>query len=589
MNDKPEYIGRFPIEKTLGVGGMGVVYSAKDPDIGRKVAIKVLHATDNHEALERFKNEARTMGEISHPNIIILLEYGIDGNKPFLVMEYLEGLSLEKWIQEPHTLNEHKKILLNLCDALNFTHNKGILHRDLKPGNIQVLPTGDAKLLDFGIASGKDSGLTATGFFIGTPKYLAPEILQDTTHTKKSDCYSLGLLAYTMLRGRNPFSADNFEATMTRVLTKVPVSLHKTNHKIPKELSDAIDELLTKDPDKRPESTKKLKLVLELITNQKLLNKTIVSTADSETLKSQEKTLVFGEKPKNNSKFLALASVTVAIIALILFYNMNTQKNSITVETPNIKIATDLKKLDTNDPIETVTTNTLPTITTDAINTDDSLNKPEKTTDSTSDQSETTNNPINTANESKIKKPTVKQSKPVEIAVTKKQEKPEIKKNIEKPINKASQNIANSKINQTPSTVTNKAQKSIDADNTNKPLVVAIQAPKTTTNTPIFELPQLNLNTNKIALKTNSDRQIPRGRTQTLRLNIPNGITIDEYKIMKGLSEFRQVEIKKIKPVSNNQVEIKLYAQSNAPMGDFSIIGIYQNKKTKPLILEVTL
>ncbi len=586
MNDKPKYIGRFPIEETLGVGGMGVVYSAKDPDIGRKVAIKVLHATDNHEALERFKNEARTMGEISHPNIIILLEYGIDNNKPFLVMEYLEGLSLEKWIQEPHSLNEHKKILLNLCDALNFTHNKQILHRDLKPGNIQVLPTGDAKLLDFGIASGKNTGLTATGFFIGTPRYLAPEILQDTTHTKKSDCYSLGLLAYTMLRGGNPFSADSFEATMTRVLTKVPVSLHKTNPNIPKELSDAIDELLNKDPEKRPETTKKLKLVLELMTNQKLLNKTIVSTADSKSLKSQEKTILFGEQPKNNSKLIALATVTIVIIISILFYNIYTKKNNITVQTPNINIVTDHQQSDSDAPIETVTSNSQPETTSDTISTENPIDKPEEEISSIPKQTSTTKTPVNTTN-----KTTDKQIKPVEIVISKNEDKPVIKENIEKPIKKATQKQPDNKTKQDSSIVANNPQdKKIDEDRNEKPLVVAIQNPKkTTVSTPIFELPQLNLNTKKVSLKTNSDRQIPRGRTQSLRIEIPNGIIIDEYKIMKGKSEFSQVEIKKIRPISNNEVEIKLYAQSNAQMGDFYIIGIYQNKKTKPLILEVTL
>ena len=221
MTELPNKIGRFPILDTLGIGGMGVVYLGQDPDIGRKVAIKVLHATGDDSAMDRFKNEARTIGEISHPNIVTLLEYGVDNGKPYLVMEYLQGQALSQWLQHNHKLTEHKNILIELCDALSYAHKKDILHRDLKPGNVQILPDGHAKLLDFGIATSKDSGLTATGFFIGTPKYLAPEILQSTTHTKTSDCYSLALIAYNRLSGKNPFEAANFEATMTRQLTNI--------------------------------------------------------------------------------------------------------------------------------------------------------------------------------------------------------------------------------------------------------------------------------------------------------------------------------------------------------------------------------
>ncbi len=338
MAEQPKQIGRFPIIGTLGVGGMGVVYLGKDPDIGRKVAIKVLHTTGDKEALERFKNEARTMGEISHPNIVILLEYGIDDNKPFLVMEYLDGQSLEKWINQAHTLEEHKKVLLNLSSAISFAHRKGILHRDLKPGNVQVLPTGDAKLLDFGIATGENTGLTATGFFIGTPKYLAPEILQDTTHTKSSDSYSLGLLAYTMLSGNNPFATDTFEATMTRLLTKIPVSLNKINPNIPIELSNVVDTYLDKNPEHRPNSSKELQMSLELIIKPTVLKKTIIPNADSKDLRSQEKTILIGESPKNNAKWFALAAMLIVMVTAGLFYK-NYQDNQTAMELAKQRIA----------------------------------------------------------------------------------------------------------------------------------------------------------------------------------------------------------------------------------------------------------
>ncbi len=557
MAEQPKKIGRFPIIDTLGVGGMGVVYLAKDPDIGRKVAIKVLHSTGEKDALERFKNEAKTMGEISHPNIVILLEYGIEDNKPFLVMEYLPGLCLRDWIKQPHTLNEHKKILIQLCDAVTFAHNKGILHRDLKPDNLQILTNGDAKLLDFGIATGQDKGLTATGFFIGTPKYLAPEILEDTTHTKTSDCYSLGLLAYTMFTGNNPFAAETFEASMTRILTKIPVSLNKINKKIPEELSNVIDSYLQKDPAKRPQTPQNLKIALELVTKPSVLSNKIILNDDLKNLRSQEKTVLAQgfEKKKNNWIFLALFTTVVLAFGLAYKVYLDNQK------TQELKLEESVEKqplVITKKPVQKEP---------DAIKI---LDKKEELSKIDKNKNNSTNNTATNKSEIKNDEKIGKQNpedQPTQLKPLSKPKNKPITKVVKKPIKK---------------------QEVIEEEY--KPPVIVYQKPKKKVdNKPIFKLPNLIPNSKKLELKTRSDTQISRGTTKSITVEIPKNITIDNFKVMRGLSEFNQVEIRKIKNLQKQLIKITLYAQSNAPMGDFSLVGYYQNKKTKPLIMEVTL
>jgi serine/threonine protein kinase len=578
MNNTPKFIGRFPIIDVLGVGGMGVVYSAKDPDIGRKVAIKVLHTTGEKDALKRFKNEARTMGEISHPNIVILLEYGIHDNKPFLVMEYLSGLSLGKWIKQKHTLKEHKKILIQLCDALKFAHNKNILHRDLKPDNIQILTNGDAKLLDFGIATGEDKGLTATGFFIGTPKYLAPEILEDTTHTKSSDCYSLGLLAYTMLSGDNPFAAETFEASMTRILTKIPTPLSQLNPAIPKELSDIIDSYLVKNPAQRPKTPEKLKLALELIHKPAVLNREIDANKNIENHRSFEKTVLAGQVPRNKKKWLSSLVIVLTLISIIGFYvhnymnapisenDLNNLKTTTNIQDTTSDARDDEKSIHKENPnINNVTGDELAK---NSLEISEILDSKPEVQKNTNNQAQKT---AETTDTSIVKKDTTTANKKLDILKT-------------KPKAKQTQLKKPTKIEETAvkiDTITENPHVAYQ-----KPIDIPIDKPK---DNPIVKLPSFAQNSKKIALVTQSDTQISRGRTKSLILDVPDGIKFDKFKLKRGLSDFTQVEIKNTKQLNKNQIQIDLYAQSNATMGDFSLIGYYKKHKTKPLILEITL
>jgi serine/threonine-protein kinase len=244
-------IGKYKILRLLGEGAMGAVYLAEDPDIGRQVAIKVMkmEAEEDHE---RFRQEARIVGGLSHPNIVVLHDFGFHEGKPYLVMQYLPGTSLEDWLRSPHALPNHLRVMEGLVSALDYAHGRGVLHRDLKPSNVQVTPEGDGRLMDFGIARVPEAKLTATGTIMGTPAYMAPEILGDAQYSTRADHYSAALVLYEMLAGKNPFLGQTISSTLTNVLHVEPPDLPTLRPDVPRELCAAITAHLAKDPKARP-------------------------------------------------------------------------------------------------------------------------------------------------------------------------------------------------------------------------------------------------------------------------------------------------------------------------------------------------
>ena len=207
----PTEIGKYKVLRELGRGAMGAVYLGEDPFIGRRVAIKVMRP-QVEEGAERFLQEARTVGSLSHPNIVLLHDFGFAGELPYLVMEHVDGTILDKWLAEPRDARERLRVLAGLCRAVAYAHSRGVLHRDLKPSNVLVRSDGEAKLLDFGIALVENTRMTATGVVLGTPEYLAPELLGSGRFSPRSDMYALGLVAYELFGGRNPFAADTVAA-----------------------------------------------------------------------------------------------------------------------------------------------------------------------------------------------------------------------------------------------------------------------------------------------------------------------------------------------------------------------------------------
>ena len=232
---------------------MGRVFLAEDPLIDRKVAIKVMSSEGNAEAHERFRNEARTAGQLAHPNIVQLHEFGFHQGQPYLVMEYLVGEGLDRWLTRPQPFKARLSILLDLCHAIGHAHSRGVLHRDVKPSNLQVLPDGTCKLMDFGIARSQAAHLTATGMILGTPEFIAPEVLRDAGYSTRSDLFAVALVVYETLSGFNPFHAKTLEGCLTQVLTHEPPPLSESSAEVSAELSDVVASYLCKDPEGRPE------------------------------------------------------------------------------------------------------------------------------------------------------------------------------------------------------------------------------------------------------------------------------------------------------------------------------------------------
>jgi len=256
------HIGKYEVVSLLGHGAMGEVFLAQDPHIGRRVAIKVMK-TARPEDHERFLHEARIVGSLSHPNIVVLHDFGFDEERPYLVLEYLTGVSLEAWLRDERSLAEHLRVIEDLLNALTYAHGVGVLHRDLKPSNIQVMPGGQCKLMDFGIARSADGRITATGMVMGTPSYMAPEIVEDALYSTRADMYSAAVVLYEMLSGVNPFHGQTMAATINNVLNLDPPALTDVRPAIPREMSDAVMACLVKDPERRPKDLAPLLAVVQ--------------------------------------------------------------------------------------------------------------------------------------------------------------------------------------------------------------------------------------------------------------------------------------------------------------------------------------
>jgi serine/threonine-protein kinase len=201
-------INGYRILERIGIGGMGEVYKAFNPALNRMAAVKILF---QKEFAERFRNEAYIQSSVTHPNIARLYDYISSGNTPCIIMEYVEGITLDSFIHKRGRLSsaEAEKILLQIVSALKYLHNKNIIHRDIKPSNFKIEKDGTVKMLDFGIAKNEYSPkLTQMGFVVGTTEYMAPEQFEQKVE-EKSDVWSLGVMTYEMLTGELPFESNN--------------------------------------------------------------------------------------------------------------------------------------------------------------------------------------------------------------------------------------------------------------------------------------------------------------------------------------------------------------------------------------------
>lgn len=252
-------LGRYEIERVLGRGAMGVVYLARDPVIGRQVALKTLalpaEAEEAEEFRQRFMREAQAAGRLSHPAIVTVHDAGVDSatGLSYMAMEFIEGRSLKDVLRsgQPFAFSEVARIGTALAGGLDYAHSKGVVHRDIKPANIILTPQGLVKITDFGVARLESSNLTATGQFIGTPNYMSPEQITGGNVDGRSDLFSLGVVLFEMLTGTRPFVAQSLTEVTYKIVHEPTPIPSRVRPGLPPAFNPIVLKLLEKDPERR--------------------------------------------------------------------------------------------------------------------------------------------------------------------------------------------------------------------------------------------------------------------------------------------------------------------------------------------------
>lgn len=356
---------RYEIIKTIGEGGMANVYLANDTILDRKVAIKVLRGdlSNDEKFIRRFKREALSVSNLSHPNIVEVYDVGEEDGNYYIVMEYIEGKTLKQLLQKRGalTLNEVIDIMTQLTDGLAHAHEAYIIHRDIKPQNIMIEDNGLVKITDFGIAMALNSTqLTQTNSVMGSVHYLPPEQANGKGSTVKSDIYSLGILMYELLTGSVPFKGDTaVEIALKHMKEKIP-SIRKQNPTIPQSVENIILKATAKNPKNRYDNVrdmyKDLQTALQRDNEKRLVyeypendleetkvipqvTKEIKQVIDKPTAKEEdsEDNSVLKEKDEKNKLPIILAVVLLGtLIVLAGVYLLITSKDVKEVKVPNV-------------------------------------------------------------------------------------------------------------------------------------------------------------------------------------------------------------------------------------------------------------
>src|SRR5207302_7592179 len=255
---EPAQLGRYVIQAEIGRGAMGVVYKALDSVLERPVAVKTVNITLEREYADkyekRFYQEARAAGSLNHPNIVTIHDVGKAGDVVFMAMEYIEGVELRTLISEgqPLRVAQALSIAAQIAEGLAYAHQRGVVHRDVKPANIMVLANGPVKITDFGIARMRGSrDLTQTGMLLGSPKYMSPEQVIGKRADHRPDIFSLGVILYEMLVGAAPCNGENVTALMYQIVNFVPPAPSSVNQAVPDMLDYIVAKMIAKPVEER--------------------------------------------------------------------------------------------------------------------------------------------------------------------------------------------------------------------------------------------------------------------------------------------------------------------------------------------------
>lgn len=314
-------IGHYTILRKIGIGGMGEVYLAHDNKLNRDVAVKTLplYFAFNNDYLRRFQTEVKATASLNHPNVATVYSVEEVDGLPFFTMEYVEGEPLSKLFKKgPLGIELFLDIFIDLAEAFSHAHRKGVVHRDIKPGNIIIEPDGNPKVLDFGLAHldrkeherpTTGSSITMPGQVLGTPAYMSPEQAEGKPIDRRSDIFSLGIVMYEAITGERPFKGTNYASIVSKVLKDEPVSVTDLKPSIPFLLSRLIKRCLEKNPRKRFQSMDEVRVILEEV-------KAAVSAGISMDPSSADR-MVTGRK-KGRWQYVIVPAGFLAAVAIII-------------------------------------------------------------------------------------------------------------------------------------------------------------------------------------------------------------------------------------------------------------------------------